>query len=138
MPSAPAAAVALTRRAPATQPMPVCTIGTSMPKRSHIGVWSFTLMRLRPQPCGFDPPALYRSCNAAAQTGPLGSPPGSALRRRCIAGSRFGPRDLRLAVGHFLLAQAERVDHLTDPAQLVVGRQAGRRHVGRHSEREAG
>src|SRR4029079_7369632 len=38
IPSAPAFAVAVTSRAPATQPMPVCTIGTSMPKRSQSGV----------------------------------------------------------------------------------------------------
>src|SRR4051812_17611643 len=42
MPSAPAFAVADTRRAPATQPMPVCTIGTSMSNRSQIGVRTIT------------------------------------------------------------------------------------------------
>src|SRR4029077_3419257 len=51
IPSAPASAVALTRRGPATQPMPVWTIGTSMPKRSQIRVC--ILMRLRPAVCAW-------------------------------------------------------------------------------------
>ncbi len=101
-----------TSRAPATQPMPVCTIGTSMPKRSQIGVEIVTLMRLRP-------PALHRRVRNCVTGRASGSPPGSRIR-------------------DFLLAEPERVDHLADPAQLVVGRQAGRRHVGRHHELEAG
>src|SRR5439155_17138319 len=40
MPRAPALLVAATRRCPATQPMPVCTIGCSTPSRSHKRVCS--------------------------------------------------------------------------------------------------
>jgi len=43
MPSAPASAVGAHEAAvPATQPIPVCTIGTEMPKRSQIRVWIVT------------------------------------------------------------------------------------------------
>src|SRR6478736_5314766 len=97
MPSAPEFAVALTRRAPATQPMPVCTIGTSMPNRSQIGVRIF--MRLRP-------PALDLACDAATRSGPPDLPPGWSCVR------------------HFLLAQTEGVDDLADPADLVVRRES--------------
>jgi hypothetical protein len=40
MPSPPALEVAATSRAPATQPMPVCTTGCSMPTSSVSGVRS--------------------------------------------------------------------------------------------------
>ncbi len=117
-PMPPALDVAAVSRAVDTQPMPVCTIGTSMPKRSHAGVCN-------------------AGCRSGYNAGPVAAHDGTSSWRRPVgsmmsisaSSSLVGARDSAHVVGDHEL-ERRGLDDLVD-GHARVDRTQPHRVVGR-------